>query len=85
MGAIKTLERKLCDGTVTHCGQPLMNWCVGNAKIELRGNAIMITKAPSGVGKIDPLMAAFNAVELMSRDPEGMRSVYEDRGLVVID
>jgi phage terminase large subunit-like protein len=82
-GAIKTLERKLCDGTITHCGQPLMNWCVGNAKIELRGNAIMVTKAASGVGKIDPLMAAFNAVELMSRDPEGMP--YADgRELMVI-
>jgi phage terminase large subunit-like protein len=83
-GAIKTLERKLCDGTITHCGQPLMNWCVGNAKIELRGNAVMITKAASGVGKIDPLMAAFNAVELMSRDTEAAMPYSDGRSLLII-
>jgi phage terminase large subunit-like protein len=68
-GAIKTAERKLAEGGMVHAGQPLMNWCVGNARVEPRGNAIVITKQASGTGKIDPLMATFNAVTLMSLNP----------------
>lgn len=68
-GAIKTAERKLAEGVLVHGGQPLMAWCIGNAKVEPRGNAILITKQASGTAKIDPLMALFNAVSLMSLNP----------------
>lgn len=69
-GAIKTAERKLAEGALIHGGQPMMAWCVGNAKVEPRGNAIVITKQASGTAKIDPLMATFNAVTLMAMNPE---------------
>lgn len=76
-GAIKTAERKLAERKLKHGATKLMAWCVGNAKIEPKGNAMLITKQASGTGKIDPLMAAYNAIELMSRNPQGQRSFWE--------
>lgn len=69
-GAIKTAERRLAEGGLIHAGQPMMAWCVGNAKIEPKGNAVLITKQASGFAKIDPLMALFNAINLISLNPE---------------
>ena len=68
-GAIKTTERRLAEGALHHGGGSLMNWCVGNARVEPRGNAITITKQAAGAGKIDPLIALFNAAALMSMNP----------------
>lgn len=69
-GAIKTAERKLAEGAMHHGDTALMAWCVGNAKVEPRGNAITITKQAAGAAKIDPLMALFNAVALMAQNPQ---------------
>lgn len=72
-GAIKDTERKVAGGEIVHGAQPLMAWSVGNAKAEPKGNATSITKQVSGTAKIDPLMAGFNAVTLMSRNPAARR------------
>lgn len=75
-GAIKTAERLLAEGKIVHSGSPLMNWCASNARVEQRANGFLITKHASGSGKIDPLMGFFNAVSLMSLNPEAMTTRY---------
>jgi phage terminase large subunit-like protein len=78
-GAIKTTERRLAEGALWHGGAGLMAWCVGNARVEPRGNAVMITKQGSGAAKIDPLMALFNAAALMSLNPAGAGRSWWDK------
>ena len=76
-GAIKTTERKLAEGGFIHGGQNMMDWVIGNAKVEPRGNAVIITKQAAGSAKIDPLMATFDAVHLMALNPEA-RGTLDD-------
>ena len=76
-GYIQTTERKLAEGNLYHAGQDLMTWCAGNARIVMRGNGMMISKQESGTAKIDPLIATFNAVALMSLNPEPTNKDYE--------
>ena len=82
-GIIKTVERKLAEGTFLHGDQPLMAWSVANARIEARANGIVITKQASGTAKIDPLMALFDAAQLMALNPSaGVRKIQQ--GFVVM-
>lgn len=73
MNAIKTAERKLTNGTLRHADQGLMSWAVGNLKIEPTATAIRATKQNAGDAKIDPVMALFNAVTVMMRNPEAAK------------
>ena len=76
-GAIKTAERWLAAGEFKPAAQPMMAWCVGNARVEPRANSILITKQASGSAKIDPLMALFNAVTLMALNPAAATKKYQ--------
>lgn len=70
MGYIQTAEIKLARGELIHADQSLMDWCVTNAKREFTKNTVVITKTKSASAKIDPLMATFMAIAIMSQDPE---------------
>lgn len=82
---IKTTARRVAKRDVIHGGRRMMNWCVANAKTEPKGNAVTITKQRSGVAKIDPVMALFDAATLMLRDPEPKpKSYLADDDLMVL-
>jgi phage terminase large subunit-like protein len=74
MNAVKTAERKTENGTLKHAPNKLMDWCVGNVKIEATATAIRATKQSAGDAKIDPWMALMDAVTVMVRDPKPHRT-----------
>jgi phage terminase large subunit-like protein len=69
MNALKTTERKLANGTLKHCPGPMMDWCVGNIKIEPTATAIRATKQNAGDAKIDPAMSLLDAGSVMLTNP----------------
>lgn len=76
VGVMKLIERRLAARTLWHNGSDLMRYCAGNARVETRGNAALITKAVSK-GKIDPLMSLLDAAECLAMarapaDPDAM-------------
>jgi phage terminase large subunit-like protein len=84
MGAFKTLERKLADGTFQHGGAPLLGWCIGNLRLLQTPTGVRVAREDSGFGKVDTAMALFNAAALMALNPEPAGSVYTaDRGFHV--
>lgn len=62
---------------MTHPAQRMMDWCVGNARVLMKGSGTMLSKAESGTGKIDPLIALLNAVALMSEKPRAAQKADE--------
>jgi len=69
MNAIKTAERRLVKAAMAHDDSAMMAWCVANLKIEPTATAIRASKQSAGDAKIDPVMALFDAVTVMSRNP----------------
>lgn len=69
MHAIKSMERKLANGTMRHAPSKMMNWAVSNIKIEPTATAIRATKQNAGDLKIDPAMAMFDAGSVMLTNP----------------
>jgi phage terminase large subunit-like protein len=70
MNAIKTTESRLSNGMLVHAKSGLMDWCVGNVKIEPTATAIRATKQNAGDAKIDPWCALMDAATVMVRNPD---------------
>ena len=69
-GAIWHVEHRLKAKGLQHSGSRMMNWVVSNARAKAVGSAVAIEKVEAGKAKIDPLVALFNAAELMGRNPQ---------------
>ncbi|WP_158271771.1 terminase large subunit domain-containing protein [Methylosinus sporium] len=81
-GAIGTCELELLSGRFIPADQRIMAWALGNAKAELKGSAQMIYKQAAGYAKIDPIMAMFDAIRLMSLNPEAPSGGFDEFAVV---
>jgi|SRR5690606_9920296 len=82
-GSIKTVERKLWEGVLVHDNNLLGRWVVSNARVVVRGNGIYVTKQVSGTAKIDPLIALFNAADIMQLNPEAQNDTFDASKMVI--
>ncbi|WP_370930991.1 terminase large subunit domain-containing protein [Bartonella sp. DGB1] len=73
-GTIQEIEKLIKDKNLFHSGSLLMEWVIGNAKLEQRGSAVYITKKISGRAKIDPLIGLFNAHHILMSQLMDVRS-----------
>ena len=85
-GPTKDFYRLLMEGEIIHGGHPVLRWMAGNVVVDTdpAGN-IKVTKARSKE-KIDGIVAAIMALDRCIRnqvEPQG--SVYDDRGLLVLE
>lgn len=76
--AVSGVPLRLEAGTLVHGGQPLLTWAVGNAKQRLKGSNYVVEKELAGAGKIDPLIALFNAAMRMRENPEAPGDGIDD-------
>ena len=82
--AISSVPLKLEDQRFLHGDQPIMAWCIGNAKQVLKGSNYIVTKEVSGAAKIDLLMALFNAAMLMFLNPVAAPQRTPEYKMIVI-
>lgn len=79
------LEEMVAQRRIRHGGNPLLAWNVQNAVIRKQSTGLMLLDKAQAAERIDGLAALLDALRGAIDDPEGgNRSVYEQRGLLVI-
>lgn len=84
--AVSGVPLRLEAGTLVHGGQPILTWAAGNAKQRLKGSNYVVEKELAGAGKIDPLIALFNAAMRMRENPQaaGHGSYMDSEPMMVL-
>ncbi|PZN08637.1 MAG: terminase [Bacillota bacterium] len=81
---MKELERRLILEKVHHGGHPVLRWMAGNIAVRLGPNEDMAPDKKSSQGKIDGIVALIMALDRAMRHTKAERSVYEDRGVIIL-
>ena len=79
----KAFEASIADRTLQHDQNPVMRWMVGNVSIYIDANENIRPDKKHSTEKIDGISAAVVAIGRSMIDEGG--SVYDTRGLIVID
>lgn len=82
--AIGAFETAVIGQAMRHGGNPLLRWAVANAAVDMDpAGGRKLSKARAR-GRIDPLVAAVEAVGLASRAAGNGRTVYDERDLLLV-
>lgn len=82
--ALKEIERRLLNGTLKVCPNPVTTWCASNAEVIVNAKGLIRLNKKTARKRIDGMAALANAVggAILNRESENGPSVYEDRGII---
>ena len=90
-GPAKSFEAHVKRGELRHDGNPMLRWCVGNARVETDAAGNIKPTKSIGIGKarrladnkIDPVVALVMAIGRAVAQPALRASAYETRGVFI--
>ena len=80
----KTFEALLAGGKIRHGGNPVLRWMASNVCVESDSSGNYRPSKKKSNEKIDGVVAMLMGLAQYLTEPAAFRSIYEDRGLLVI-
>ncbi len=80
----RELERRLLLRKLRHGGHPVLRWMADNVSVKQDPAGNLKPDKANSQGKIDGIVALIMALDRASRHQHAERSVYEDRGILII-
>lgn len=80
----KELERRLIARKINHGNNPVLRWMADNVAVKQDAAGNLKPDKASSQGKIDGIVALIMALDRCMRHEKPERSVYEDRGILVL-
>lgn len=82
--AIEALEDDLLEHRLLHGNQPVLSWCVANAKVVSDPAGLRKFDKRKATGRIDGAVAMAMADNMSVYPPPATGSVYDRRGLIIL-
>ena len=80
----KELEKLVVSGKLRHGGHPVLRWMASNVAVELDAAGNLKPSKKRSTERIDGIVAAIMALGRALNQPPPSRSVYEDRGVIIL-
>lgn len=81
---MKEFERRLLARKIRHGGNPVLRWMADNVAVKQDAAGNLKPDKASSQGKIDGIVALVMALDRAMRHEQPRRSVYEERGIIVL-
>lgn len=79
--AMKELESRMLGSELRHDGNPVLTWAASNVVARVDANDNIAPDKKHSMDKIDPIVAALNAIVLMLTEQDSQHA-YKDRGFI---
>jgi len=78
------LEKLVVSGKLRDGGHPVLRWMASSVAVELDAAGNLKPSKKKSTERIDGIVAAIMALGRALNQPTPLRSVYEDRGMIIV-